>query len=389
MHNLNKRKVLFIDHESGHGGSSISLYNKIKLISKENYEITVVLREKSFISKKYKEINVKIIYLKIPTITSLAKTIPNIMYFIKFSVTFFIFNFKNRKFYSSLNIYDNIHLNHENLYWLLKHIKKKTKSKISMSIRTILKKSLFSKLQSNIINNFADKKLFISEINQKKFNELVRYKKKNNFILENFSLQTNKQNKFNTRKKFKEKFTIVSISNYSHDRGLDRIVDIAKKFNDKNYKKINFSFIGDYKIKSLKNFIFKDPRKNLKTLAKKNNLKNIKFYGHKKNIYKYLREASILLYLPRTDSSWGRNIIEALNFGIPVVTCGNSNILIENNINGYFFKKYEIIKVFSYIEYLYHNRNEVSRMSIEAKQISSKKYNTYKIKKKLVDFIEN
>ena len=341
MHNLNKRKVLFIDHESGHGGSSISLYNKIKLISKENYEITVVLREKSFISKKYKEINVKIIYLKIPTITSLAKTIPNIMYFIKFSVTFFIFNFKNRKFYSSLNIYDNIHLNHENLYWLLKHIKKKTKSKISMSIRTILKKSLFSKLQSNIINNFADKKLFISEMNQKKFNELVRYKKKNNFILENFSLQTNKQNKFNTRKKFKEKFTIVSISNYSHDRGLDRIVDIAKKFNDKNYKKINFSFIGDYKIKSLKNFIFKDPRKNLKTLAKKNNLKNIKFYGHKKNIYKYLREASILLYLPRTDSSWGRNIIEALNFGIPVVTCGNSNILIENNINGYFNSFYQ------------------------------------------------
>ena len=118
-------------------------------------------------------------------------------------------------------------------------------------------------------------------------------------------------------------------------------------------------------------------------------MRNIKFYGHKKNIYKYLSEASILLYLPRTDSSWGRNIIEALNFGIPVVTCGNSNILIKNNINGYFFKKYEIIKVCSYIEYLYHNRNKLNRMSIEAKKISSKKYNTYKIKKKLVDFIEN
>jgi hypothetical protein len=145
MHNLNKRKVLFIDHESGHGGSSISLYNKIKLISKENYEITVVLREKSFISKKYKEINVKIIYLKIPTITSLAKTIPNIMYFIKFSVTFFIFNFKNRKFYSSLNIYDNIHLNHENLYWLLKHIKKKNQIKNFYEYKNNFKKKFILK----------------------------------------------------------------------------------------------------------------------------------------------------------------------------------------------------------------------------------------------------
>ena len=389
MHNLNKRKILFIDHESGHGGSSISLYNKIKLISKENYEITVVLREKSFISKKYKKINVKVIYLKIPTITSLAKTIPNIIYYIKFSVAFFIFNLKNKEFYSSLYIYDNIHLNHENLYWLLKFIKNKTKSNVSISIRTILKKSLFSKLQSNIINKFADKKLFISEINKKKFNELVKYKKKNNFTLENFSLEVNKRNKFNKKKKFEDKFNIVSISNYSHDRGLDRIVDIAKKFNQQNYKHISFSFIGDYKIKSLKNYFFKDQRNDLKALAKKNNLKNIKFYGHKKNITKYLSKASILLYLPRTDSSWGRNIIEALNFGVPVITCGNSNILIENNVNGYFFKKFEIIKVCSYIKYLYHNRNKLIRMSVKAKKISSKKYNTHNIKKKLVDFIEN
>ena len=48
MRKFKKRKVLFIDHESGHGGSSISLYNKVKLISKKNYEITVILKTHSY-----------------------------------------------------------------------------------------------------------------------------------------------------------------------------------------------------------------------------------------------------------------------------------------------------------------------------------------------------
>ena len=87
---------------------------------------------------------------------------------------------KNVGFYNDLKKYDNIHLNHENLYWLLKKIKTRVKknSKISISIRTILTKSFFSRLQSNIINEFSDKKLFISKINKSKFNELVKIKKK-------------------------------------------------------------------------------------------------------------------------------------------------------------------------------------------------------------------
>ena len=102
MHNLKRRKILFIDHESGHGGSSISLYNKIKLISRKNYEISIILRQKSYLEKRYKKINVNVYYLKIPTITSLANLFSNIIYFLKFFLKFIIFNKKNEKFYKKL-----------------------------------------------------------------------------------------------------------------------------------------------------------------------------------------------------------------------------------------------------------------------------------------------
>ena len=187
--------------------------------------------------------NVKVHYLKIPTITSLASLTSNILYSIKFFFKFIIFNIKNKSFYKSLSNFDNIHLNHENLYWLLREIKLRTNIKVSVSIRTILKKSFFSKLQSNIINNYADKKLFISKINQKKFNELTKIKKKNNFILENFYLKKTKNTKFIKNKSFKKIFNIISLSNYSNDRGLDRIVNIAKIIENEKIKNIKFIFL--------------------------------------------------------------------------------------------------------------------------------------------------
>ncbi len=390
MHKIKKRKVLFIDHESGHGGSSISLYNKIKLICKENYEITIILKKNSYILKKYKNINVKVKLLKIPTVTSLSKTLPNFIYLFKFFFKFFFFNLKNKKFYYELESYDNIHLNHENLYWLLRKIKNyvKNKSKVTISIRTILADNFFSKLQSNIINKFADKKLFISKINQIKFNELIENKKKNNFILENFILKEKKSNNFLYMKSKKKYLNVISVANYSRDRGLDRILKIAEMFNlDKN-KNIFFSFVGDYKIKSFKDFIISNPNNNLKFLAKIKKLNNVNFYGHKRYVTKYLDKANILIYLPRTDSSWGRNIIESLCFGVPVITCGTTNTLIKNNINGYFFKNYEPKKIFNYVKLLNDNRNLLYQMSVNAKLISSKRYKKSIIKKRLLEFIE-
>ena len=91
--------------------------------------------------------------------------------------------------------------------WLLKKIKTRVKknSKISISIRTILTKSFFSRLQSNIINEFSDKKLFISKINKSKFNELVKIKKKNNYVLENFTFNKKVTNNFLLKKSKKKK----------------------------------------------------------------------------------------------------------------------------------------------------------------------------------------
>lgn len=384
MSNFNKKKILFIDHESGHGGSSISLYNKIKLFSKENYEISVLLKNYSHLEDKYKSLKVKVIYLEIPTITSLKKFKSNIASYFKYLFKIIIFIIRNKKFLKNLNYYDYLHLNHENLFWILKLIKiYNPKLKISISIRTILDKNFFSKIQTNIINNEANKKLFITKKNLSEFNSLVKKKKTNNFILENFDLNNQPQNKF-LKKKIKSKYlNIISISNYSLDRGVDRIVKIAEKLNNQGFKNIKFNILGDYKINSLKNILKCNSEQNLKYFAEKKQLKNVNIIGHKSNTQDYFKKNHLLLYLPRIDSAWGRNIIEALNNGLPVITTGKTNSLIIQKKNGYFFYNFKETLIINTIKEIYNNRSKLTKMSIAAKNISKKKNDKKKISKKL------
>ncbi len=387
MYNLNRIKILFVDHESGHGGSSKSLFNKIKLISKKNYDISVILKKKSYLEKKYKSINVKVYYLDIPTLTSLSSSISNIISYCRFIYNFIIFNIKKKNFYSYLQDYDYIHLNHENLFWLLKFIKIYSKNlKVSVSIRTILKKNFFSNIQINTINEYANKKMFISKKNLLEFNKQTKKKKKNNFVIENFDLSKQPTDNFLKLKSFKRKFDIVSLSNYSKDRGIDRIIDVAEKLRVEKFDDIVFNILGDFKISSLKNIFKKREEYDLKFLVKKKKLKNVKVLGHKSNIKPFLSKNNILLYLPRNDSAWGRNIIEALNYGLPVITLGKTNNLIVNDKNGFFLKRYDLNKVLKIIIKIHTDRKKLYSMSILSKKISKKKVQEKKLVNDLINF---
>ena len=92
--------------------------------------------------------------------------------------------------------------------------------------------------------------------------------------------------------------------------------------------------------------------------------------------------------MARTDSAWGRNIIESLSNGVPVIATGMTNTLIKNGKNGYFLKNYNKDKICNIIKKLNSNRNKLEILSINSKNIALKKYNKKKITYNLIDFIE-
>ena len=236
-----------------------------------------------------------------------------------------------------------------------------------------------------MINKYADRKMFISKKNLTEFKKQTNKIKNNNFIIENFDLNKQPGNFFLKKKSNNKKLRILSLSNFSYERGVDRILDVAESLYLKKTHNIQFNLLGDYKIRSIKNLFYKK-NYNLKHLINKKKLRNIKVLGHKNSIQKYLNQNNLLLYLPRVDSAWGRNIIESLNNGLPVITLGKTNKLIINNNNGFFLKSYNKAKIIEIIENLYGDRKKLFEMCLKSKQFYSHKYNKKQIFLRLENF---
>jgi len=85
----------------------------------------------------------------------------------------------------------------------------------------------------------------------------------------------------------KRKKNIISVGRVAEEKGYDRILNIAKKFENK----INFYIIGDGNLKNEYN-----------RQLKNNNIKNVTFLGLKNNPYPYIKKADAFLLSSRQEA---------------------------------------------------------------------------------------
>ena len=125
---MKKIKILCIDIEGGHGGSSRSLFYALEAIrhSKKfsNLDITVICKKKSWLKSQYKKIGIKcIIENDIPRFTPLKKNSRNFYQLLLFLILIWPKSYNFRKKISASNSYDIIHFNHISLSFLARWCK--------------------------------------------------------------------------------------------------------------------------------------------------------------------------------------------------------------------------------------------------------------------------
>ena len=177
---MNKKRILFIDSEGGHGGSSRSLHAMIKSLNNKIFYSTVVCRQKSKFTKELKiNKNKYYIFENIPKFTSVRREKVNIYSILKFYLFDWINSYNVRMKILNLSYsYDYVHFNHINLFLLAKWIRKKNKSSIfTMHIRTNPYFNITSRIQARIANNHIDKFIFITENEYNNFLSLLKKKK--------------------------------------------------------------------------------------------------------------------------------------------------------------------------------------------------------------------
>ena len=176
---MKKFKILCIDIEGGHGGSSRSLFYFLEAISKKKIfsqlEITVICRKKSWVEKEYKKIGINcLIEEYMPRYTPLKKYSRNIYQLLLFLI--FIWPRSNmfRKRILSFKHYDVLHFNHISLSFLawwcnLKKIGKKR----AMHIRTMPPKNIFSKILYKISKKSCSSFIYITENEKKHLHNII------------------------------------------------------------------------------------------------------------------------------------------------------------------------------------------------------------------------
>ncbi len=359
---MNKRRILFIESEGGHGGSSRSLHAMIKSLNSTIFYSTVVCRKKSKFSEELKKNKNKYyIFENIPKFTSVRREKINIYSILKFYLYDWIKSHKIRKKILNLSYnYDYVHFNHINLFLLAKWMRKKNRSSIfTMHIRTNPYFNFTSRIQARIASNYIDKFIFITENEHNNFAGLLKKKNVKGSIIHNI---IEKKKYISDQYQYlnnKNSFNIGIVSNYSYIRGTDRFIEVIKKLKKITKREFLFIIAGDNRLSNYdktKLNIKGSSITNLKELAKENKISDhCIFLGHINNPEDLYPHLNLLIKPTRDNNPWGRDILEAMIHKIPVISVGTYKKFV-NNKTGLLMDKFDAEKCAIFINKIINNK---------------------------------
>ena len=340
-------RVLLVDLESGYGGSSKSLFLSIKYIKKQfdNIDIELWALNIDGIIKKYSSIGVHIKEISsLPRATSGNTLKANILELTRAGWAFY----KSKKYIEELSLdvnsrFDLVHFNLESAYLLAYLFRKKTNIPFVMHMRTIRPVNIFSRMQMKIISRVVDHLVFISPNELKRF-QLLNGSAKHSIIY-NIAEPYNNIPIVHQLIANKDRFIVGSIANFSWDRGIDLLVDIAieiKKNGGEN--KVLFAHAGHLEVpKSFPGDLGSHMRSggSFEEYVSDKGVRNMfVFFGHVAKPENVIQGCDLIIKLFRNGSPYGRDVIEAFSLGKAVLSTGNSEVFVKHMVTGILFPKF-------------------------------------------------
>lgn len=365
--NRRKPRVLCLDIEGGFGGSSRSLFYLIKHMDQSRYDFEVWCKRQGPIQSAYKEIGVPCRVLpQMPKVSSLPRLSRNVYVFALAALDFL----KAREFlkWSCREIHDRfdlVHFNHEALFLLVAWLRNRVRVPFVTHVRTMLKHTPFSRFQYRTIARHSDRIIFISENERDNFLSLAGQGR--GTVVYNIVEFPAHVPAAHPRIPGSDLFKVASLSNYSWHRATDRIVDLARYLQKSGKEGILFVVAGDMRlVGSLPGDLGRVARKGgtLEHYVRSLGLdKFFLFLGHVQGVESVLAGCDIVLRPSRGKDPWGRDVIEAMAQGKPVIAMGNYSKFVESGLNGYLFSEFDPEKVAEAIVYLSKHPDVVDRMA--------------------------
>jgi len=367
-------KVLCIDIEGGHGGSSRSLFQFLEAMDRTNIEVKVICRLESWLRDSYKKLGIGYdVESNIPRFTVLQKINRNLLQLIFFHL--FIWpksHVFRKKLLNMSKDYDVVHCNHISLMILAQWLKKyNPKLLFTMHIRTLPYSNYFSRVQALRAKEVFDGFVFITE---NEFNHMGKLLHNNNIpgkvIFNPIKTNTLKLQK-HSQIPMDNRLKIGVLSHFSYMRGIDRVVNIMESVPPKNKKDILFIIAGDMKLnEKLPGLLGKIAKKggSLEDYVHAKGLKEyFLFLGEIKDPEKFVSSIDILIKPTRENNPWGRDILESMSYGKTIASVGSYNKFVETGSTGLLQKNFDAEELALWLTQFIKNRTELHKMGENAK----------------------
>jgi glycosyltransferase involved in cell wall biosynthesis len=224
---------------------------------------------------------------------------------------------------------------------------------VILHVREMLLKNVIGKIQSRLICISGDKIIVPSENEARQFAKqkendkvLVRY---NPVDVREFQFSSVERERIRRELKVDQEAIIIStIGAMVPGKGQDRIIEIARGIKKKYDGKLKFLIVGKIdvpkekgRLKKLLRFVWGENKlqKFQKKLEEKIILYGLQDYitimDHRRDVWRILSASDIVLRTSRLNDPWGRDIIESMVVGRPIVATGTYDGFLGDGVNGF------------------------------------------------------
>ena len=148
------------------------------------------------------------------------------------------------------------------------------------------------------------------------------------------------------------RFKVLYLGNLSFPKGVDRLIEIAKVLKQMGAYQVVFLVCGEERGK--RNPLGRSCMlRELQQSVKEDLLEDMVFFaGFQNNPEMLISCSDVIIRVSRYNDPWGRDVIEGIVGGKPVLATGDNSVFIEEGINGYLFEDFNARKMAEKIVFL-------------------------------------
>lgn len=369
-----KTGILYLDVEGGWGGSSRSLYYMVEALDRTRFQPVVLLRKPGPVEERYAALGVPCFVT--PELTSFRPAER------KNAVSFAFFLWGLRRYRRLRRQIDNLiaeygirllHVNHESLASIGHLIARRTALPWVGHVRTELIPGWFARRVYRLMMRSATHVVFIVEPCRKHFARLVGPRfdaSKTTVVLNIMPVPDVPPDPLPEFGEPSDRFRVLSLTNFSPNRGVDRIVDVAAELRNRGEREFAFYLCGQPAHRSALTGRVAPYYEQIVQRVRELELEGmVLFPGHVSAPERALAACDCMIKLTRQANPWGRDIMEALAAGLPVITLGSFQEFVENGVNGFVDEDFSAGKIADHLCDLAGDapRRELMRKANQAK----------------------